>query len=97
MWKVRIHKEVLKKDFKKIDPHERLKILKAIQKKLTKDPRAYGEPLKGEFKGYWKLRVEDFRIIYRIIESQILVLVIKVRIRREAQVYKELLTRLRKL
>lgn len=97
MWKVKIHKEVFKEDFKKINFHQRLQILKTIKKKLTLDPKSYGEPLRGEFKGYWKLRVEDFRIIYRIFEEKILVLVIKVGIRRDAQVYKELLSRIKKI
>lgn len=97
MWKVKIHKEVLENDFRKIDFPKRLQILKAIRKKLTQDPKGYGEPLRGEFKGYWKLRVEDFRVIYRIYEDKILVLVIKVGIRRDAEVYRELLSRIKKI
>jgi len=97
MWKIKIHKYVLKKDFKKIDSYNQLKILRAIKKKLAKDPKNYGVPLRGKFKGYWKLRVEDFRVVYKIIESQILVLVIKVGIRKDAQVYRELFDRIKRI
>lgn len=97
MWRIKIHSEVLKKDFKKIAPHAQYTILKTIRKKLSIDPEGYGEPLWGEFKGYRKLRVGDFRVVYRILKDKILVLVIKVGIRKDAEVYKELFSRLKKI
>lgn len=97
MWNVVIHKLVLSEDFKRIDPPSRRLILKSIYRKLSRDPEGYGSPLSGECRGYWKLRVAHYRVIYRIIKNQIMVIVIKVGIRRDNEIYNELIHRLKKL
>ena len=76
LWNIVIHKLVLSEDFKKIDPPSRRLILKSIYKKLTKDPESYGSPPSEGYKGYWKLRVAHYRVIYRIIKDQVMVVVI---------------------
>jgi len=53
-------------------------IRKAIEKKLTIDPVAFGKPLRYSLKGYRRLRVGDYRVIYKIIENKIIVLIIDV-------------------
>jgi mRNA interferase RelE/StbE len=95
-WRVRIHPLVLEEDFRSIDRPAQAVILKAVRKKLTVSPKEYGSPLRGEFKAYWKLRVGDYRVVYRIVEHEILVLVVKVGIRTDGQVYQQLFPRLRK-
>ena len=97
IWKVKIHKLVLSEDFKSINHPDQKIILRDIRKKLTVDPKGYGRPLLGEFKGYRKLRVGDYRVIYKIREEIVEVLVIKVGIRRGEEVYKKLFYRLKKL
>ena len=97
MWIVVIHKLVLSEDFKKIDLSSRRLILKSIYKKLTKDPESYGSPLSGGYKGYWKLRVAHYRVIYRIVKDQVMVIVIKVGIRRDDKIYNEFIRRLKKI
>lgn len=97
MWQISLHRLVLEEDFKSIDKHTRKIILKLVFKKLSQDPENYGSPLSGSFKGYWKLRAGDYRVIYRIVKEKILVLVIKVGIRRDEKVYKDLINRLNKL
>lgn len=97
MWDVIVHKLVLTEDLKKIDPSSKRLILKSIHKKLTHDPENYGSPLSVEYKGYWKLRVGDYRVIYKIVKDKILVMVIKVGIRRDGKIYKELIYRLKKM
>ena len=97
MWQIKIHRLVIEEDFKRIDSSRQSYILRTIRKKLSLNPEVYGKPLRGEFKGYWRLSVGDFRVVYRIIKNKILVLVIKVGIRRDAKVYEELFFRLRKL
>ncbi len=96
-WQVKVHKLVEKEDFKKIDPHQKAIIIKQIKKKLSADPENYGEPLLGELKKYRKLVVNDYRVIYRTIKDKVLVLVVKVGIRRDGQVYEEMLHRLKKI
>jgi len=97
MWSVKFHPLVLKEDFKKIDPESQKKIVKQIAKKLRIDPEKYGKALSGELHGYWRLRVGDYRVIYRIIKDRIEVLVVKVGIRRDLEVYEKFLLRLKKM
>ena len=97
MWHVKIHRLVLAEDFKKIPSGDQKHILQVIHKKLSLDPQAYGKPLSGEFAGYFRLRIEDYRAVYRILKKEIIVLVIKIGIRKDDTVYRELFTRLKKL
>jgi mRNA interferase RelE/StbE len=97
IWKVKIHKLVLSEDFKSINYSDKRIILKNIHKKLTVGPFEYGKPLLGELKGYWRLRIGDYRAIYKIKEDIVEVLVIKIGIRRNEEVYKKLIPRLKKL
>ncbi len=34
------------------------------------DPYSAGEPLTGQYRGYWKLRIGDWRLIYEIDEGR---------------------------
>lgn len=95
MWKVLLHPFVLKEDFKPLDRPAEKQVFRAIEKKLTVDPKSYGKPLRGEFSGLGRLRVGDDRVIYRIVENRVEVLVLKVGIRRDFEVYRELLSRLK--
>lgn len=95
MYEVLIDELVLSDDFKKIGLHHQRKIVRVIRERLTKDPEKYGEPLRGDLKGYWKLRVGEFRVIYEIRKEQVLVYVIKVGLRRDYEVYRAVLKRLR--
>lgn len=96
-WRIKIHDLVLAEDFKTIDHHDQKTILRDISKKLSLDPRAYGKPLSGDLKGYWRLRVRDYRVIYKIKEDVIEVLVVKIGIRKDEAVYKEFFYRLKRL
>jgi mRNA interferase RelE/StbE len=62
-------------------------IRKGIEKKLMVDSVAYGKPLKYSLKGHRRLRVGDYRIIYRIIEAKVVVFIIEIEHRKDA--YKE--------
>lgn len=95
IFEVLIDELVLKDDFKNIDLQHQRKIVKAIRERLSTDPEKYGEPLRGDLKGYWKLRVGEFRVIYEIRKEQVIVCVIKVGLRRNDEVYRAVLKRLR--
>lgn len=97
MWNIKIHRLVVEEDFKKIDSSQQKYIVKTIKKKLFLEPDKIGKPLSGEFRGYWRLKVGDYRVIYKIIKNEIIVLVIKIGIRRDNKVYEELFLRLKKL
>jgi len=97
MWKIKIHSLVIEEDFKKINKKTRAIILKTIYKKLSIAPEKYGSPLRNPLKGYWKLKISHYRVIYRIEKNTIKVLVLKVGMRRDAEVYKEMLQRIKKI
>ncbi len=97
MWQVEIHPLVWKEDFARLEPTVRQRITKAIRAKLTTHPSEFGKPLTGTLHGYWRLRVDDYRVIYRIEHKRLIVLIIKVGIRRDAAIYTEAIPRLRKL
>jgi mRNA interferase RelE/StbE len=64
------------KYFKLIPAEKKLLIKRVIEERLTQDPQAFGKPLRGSLRGHYRLRVEDYRIIYRIIDSVVLVIAI---------------------
>ncbi len=97
MWKIKVHHLVVQEDFKKIDRKDRSIILKTIYKKLGTSPQEYGAPLRHGLKGYWKLKISDYRVVYKIEKEEIRVLVLKVGMRRDEEIYKEMLKRLQKI
>ena len=97
MWEVVVHPLVWEEDFTRFDPATRQRITKALRAKLTTDPVAFGKPLSGPLQGYRRLRVGEYRVIYRIEHHRLVVLVVKAGMRRDAQVYTEAIPRLRKL
>ncbi|PIV18670.1 MAG: plasmid stabilization protein [Elusimicrobia bacterium CG03_land_8_20_14_0_80_50_18] len=97
MWQVRIHELVLKEDFKKIDKSWVSRILKIIYKKLSVYPEQFGSPLRHQLSSYRKLKISHYRVIYKIEKKTVLVLILKVGFRRDAEVYREMMDRLKKL
>ena len=75
--------EVVKKQIPKLSLANRQRIQKAIEKKLSIDPIAYGRPLKYSLKGLRRLRVDDFRVIYKIDDIDHLVMIVKIGHRKE--------------
>jgi mRNA interferase RelE/StbE len=95
-WSVEFHPLVRDKDLPSLDRAARARILKAVREKLTSNPEAYGERLRAELHGYWKLRVGEYRVIYEIRKNLVTVLVLKIGYRRDDEVYRQMSTRLRK-
>jgi mRNA interferase RelE/StbE len=52
----------------------RAMIKRALEERLTTQPELYGKPLQRTLKGYWKMRVGDYRIVFKISETDVLVL-----------------------
>ena len=57
-------------DLKKIDKKQAGKIIYKIKSYLIKEPGSLGKPLKGMFKGMYRFRIGDFRVIYTINEKE---------------------------
>lgn len=58
--------KVLEKDFLALPPTIRSRIRKAIDERLTIDPINLGKPLSGRLVGSKRLRVGNYRVIYKI-------------------------------
>ena len=97
MWQIKIHHLVLDEDFRNVNKKDQSVILKTIYKKLSTAPKEYGAPLRHELKGLWKLKISGYRIVYKIEDANVRVLVVKVGIRRDEEVYKQMIKRLKKI
>ena len=78
--------ESAQKELKKLGRSVAAEILRQVAKKLKTRPAEYGDPLHGKLVGYYKLRVSGFRVIYRIVEDRVWVLVLAVGKRTEGNV-----------
>jgi mRNA interferase RelE/StbE len=65
------HPAVLAKDLSAVNRDLQLRIARAIEQRLTTEPTYYGEPLRHHYKGYWKLRVGDYRVIYQMVGQEV--------------------------
>jgi mRNA interferase RelE/StbE len=68
--------EAAQKELRKLGPSAAREILSQIGKKLPADPHVYGHPLSGELAGYYRLRVTGYRVVYRVIDEKVWVLIL---------------------
>jgi mRNA interferase RelE/StbE len=69
-------KSSAEKQLRKIDRGLRLHIIEAIDR-LRDQPTA-GSALKGEFSGLRRLRVARYRVIYEVIQKELVILVVRI-------------------
>jgi len=75
------HPDVKEIDLPPIPANIKQRIKNAIENRLLTDPVRFGVPLRRSLKGYRKLRVGDYRIIYRLKGS--LTMILKIGHRKE--------------
>jgi len=84
-WKVELSLLALK-DLDQLDPQIARRILSFLHERLIllDDPRSIGEALKGSrFGEFWKYRVGDYRVIAKIEDGTLRILVVRIGNRRE--------------
>ena len=83
-WTVRIS-PFAQKQLGKLDRPVARRILDWLDDRLEgcKNPRHWGEALKGETGGFWRYRIGDFRVICEIRDDELVVLALSVGHRRE--------------
>jgi mRNA interferase RelE/StbE len=88
MWTIDIDAGV-KKDIKKLSTTEQNRIFDFLEHKLAhlKNPRSSGKALKGPLRSLWRYRVGHYRIICRIQDQKLTILVVAIGHRRE--IYKD--------
>ncbi len=84
------HPDVRNKDIPAISRNLRDRIAHAIDTRLTGAPERYGKPLRATLKGYWRLRIGDYRVIFKVVRNEVWVLGIVHR----REVYEKILKRL---
>ena len=68
------HADVKKRDLKEIDERNKAIIRKAIEERLAIQPEKFAKPLQRTLKGYWRLRVGEYRIVFKIKGDTVLIL-----------------------
>jgi mRNA interferase RelE/StbE len=86
LFTLRYHPAVRSDDLTLIDRKMKDRIRRAIEERLQTLPHEYGEPLRKTLKGYWKLRVGDYRVVFKIIKSEVWIL----GIRHRKEIYKDI-------
>ena len=74
LFTLRYHPAVRSDDLPLIDRKMKDRIRRAIEERLQTLPHEYGEPLTKTLKGYWKLRVGDYRVVFKIMKSEVWIL-----------------------
>ncbi len=75
-YRLRYHSAIAREDLPRIDRRMQERIRRAIEQRLTLQPTYYGEPLRHRLKGYWKLRVGDYRVIFQMAGDEVRILVV---------------------
>ncbi len=81
-YKIEYLETVIRKDVPKLAKTARQRIKRAIERRLTANPIEHGKPLRYSLKGARRLRVGDYRVIYKI-EPPHTVLIVKIGHRKE--------------
>ncbi len=85
---VEYHYLVVKEDIPNLPKIWKQRIQNAIEERLMIAPELYGKPLRKSLKGYRKLRVEDYRVIFRIEKKIVKIFVIQHRSRVYETIFK---------
>jgi mRNA interferase RelE/StbE len=84
-WKIELSAEA-DRELSKLDAQHRRRLLKFLHERLAKlhDPRSIGGALRGSRLGeFWKYRVGPYRLICKLEEDRLVVLVLRVGHRKE--------------
>ena len=68
------------KQLRKLDPQTQRLIASWIKKHIlgADDPRTTGKPLTQNLAGYWRYRIGNYRMICKIVDKKILVIVAQI-------------------
>ena len=79
IWTVELN-DIARKELRRLDKQLQQQILNYLRKCIAtnEDPRRFGKPLAYDKHGLWSYRVQDARIICKLFEDELLVLVVRV-------------------
>lgn len=78
-WDYRVSERALK-ELRKLGPDASRRILAFLDNRIqgTDNPRQFGKALKGELGEFWRYRVGDYRVLCKIEDDVLIVLVVKI-------------------
>ena len=73
------------KELKALDRQVARRIVRTLEERIaaSDDPRSLGAALTGDHAGCWRWRIGDYRVIARIEDERVTILVVRVAHRRE--------------
>ena len=83
-WRIELDAGAVK-ELKNLGKAESGSVLRYLENRIAteEDPRRFGKALTGDKSGLWRYRVSDYRIICRIEDDRLIVLVVRVGHRRD--------------
>lgn len=83
-WRIEFHPDAAK-ELGQLDRAAAARIVKTLETRIATqdDPRTLGAALRGEHAGYWRWRIGDYRVVARIEDARITILIVRVAHRRE--------------
>ena len=84
LYSVKYVEDVVSRDIPSLSKSAKTLILKAIEERLMIDPVSFGKPLRYTLKGYRRLRVGRYRIVYKIDEKKRTVIINAIDHRKDA-------------
>lgn len=84
MYKLRFDDKVIK-DLRNIDKTWQSRIVSSIKTRLAENPYL-GKKLVGDLSPYYRYRIGDYRVLYEIVDKELVIIVVKIKHRKN--VYK---------
>jgi mRNA interferase RelE/StbE len=84
-WKIEIERAAAR-ELTKLDSQAASRVLRFLRDRLAPldDPRSIGQALKCDrFGEFWRSRIGDYRVVARIVDSEALILALRIGHRRE--------------
>lgn len=73
-FELKYHPDFKAIDIPQLDAKMKTRIKNAIETRLGTEPERYGSPLRKTLHGYWKLRVGDYRVVFKIVGAEVWIL-----------------------
>ncbi len=82
-YQIRYLDEVVRKDIPSLSTGAKALIKTAIEERLMVDPIGFGKPLRYSLKGHRRLRISDYRVVYRIEQETKTVVIVAIKHRKD--------------
>lgn len=83
LYQVEYLESVVEDDIPDLSTSAKKLIQKAIEERLMVDPIGFGKPLRYSLKGHRRLRVSDYRVVYRVESHNHTVVIIAIKHRKD--------------